>query len=529
MKPHWIRRKAGLTLVLLLAGSILSVGTGSAQAPTINVSIVSPSNGQTVSGRVTWEARTQGSTHFVYFSIDGVARWTEDGSPYIFNGDGNTLDTSTLSNGVHTLSVVATGNAHSSASAQVTVTVANTVLPPAPSPTAAPQLLGVPVVSGSAVVGQSLSASAGSWANAPTGFAYSWQRCGSTGSGCVPIVGASAASYLLVAADQASTLRVAVTASNLVGSTVALSGASTVVQAAPSSGVAWPDTTPPAYIPNRVASSVSEFQTVMGSLKAGDVVEVKPMTLSGEIVFAQKLSAPASIHFDSGVKFTGTAAGTMLPAVWIHASNLYLYGGDVTGQGNDCVRIGAASADTSGPTNIRWWGATIHDCGGTGFSTQASTYPNSGLDIAAEIWHAGQNLALDPHLEKGTGLHGAYIGGGNAPTSGRFAFYIHDQPTGAALQAGANLQNSDIWLRAERITFKSTSIAGGGNALQLWGSNDKNITIHDLEANTLTGRAVETESLTAGTGNNVNYARATNVAVSPMYQTSNYVTCSNCG
>jgi hypothetical protein len=292
--------------------------------------------------------------------------------------------------------------------------------------------------------------------------------------------------------------------------------------------VAWPDTTAPAFTPNRVASTVSEFSTVMGSLKAGDVVEVKPMTLSGEIVFGQKLSAPAEIHFDAGVKFTGTAAGTQLPAVWIHGSNLQLYGGDVSGMGNDCVRVGAGSSDTSGPTNIRWWGATIHDCGGNGFSAQGSTYPNSGLDIAAEIWKAGQNLALDPHVEKGTGLHGVYLGGGTAPTSGRFMFYVHDQPTGAALQAGANLQNADIWLRADRITFKSTSVAGGGNALQLWGGNDKNITVHDLEADTLAGRVVETDSLTAGTGNVVDYAHGSNVAVSPAYQSSNYATCSKC-
>ena len=55
------------------------------------------------------------------------------------------------------------------------------------------------------------------------------------------------------------------------------------------------------------------------------------MTLSGEIVFGQKLSSPAQIHFDSGVDFTGSAAGTNNPAVWIHGSNLSLYGGDVSG------------------------------------------------------------------------------------------------------------------------------------------------------------------------------------------------------
>ena len=97
---------------------------------------------------------------------------------------------------------------------------------------------------------------------------------------------------------------------------------------------------------------------------------------------------------------------------------------------------------------------------------------------------------------------------------------------GGGLERGelARLPPFLLGLRAQ-----STSLAGGGNALQLWGGNDKNITVHDLEADTLAGRAVETESLTAGTGIVVSYARATNAAVSPMYQSSSYLTCTDCG
>ena len=36
-------------------------------------------------------------------------RWTEYLAPYVFNGDGNTLDTSTLTNGTHTLTVTRYG------------------------------------------------------------------------------------------------------------------------------------------------------------------------------------------------------------------------------------------------------------------------------------------------------------------------------------------------------------------------------------------------------------------------------------
>lgn len=251
------------------------------------------------------------------------------------------------------------------------------------------------------------------------------------------------------------------------------------------------------------------------------------MTISGQVIFGQKLSSPAEIHFDPGVYFTGTAAGTQLPSVWIHGSNLQLYGGDVRGLGNDCVKVMAASADTSGPTNIRWWGVKLHDCGGNGFSAQGNKYPNSNLDISAEVWNAGQNLALDPHAVKGTGLHGAYIGGGDSPTSGRFVFDVHDQPTGAALEAGANLQNADIWLRAARLTWSGTP-GLAGNAFQPWGSSNKNVVVHDLEVTDITGHALFDESLSGGSGNVVQYARSTGVAASPVYQPSSYVTCQDC-
>jgi hypothetical protein len=374
------------------------------------------------------------------------------------------------------------------------------------------------------MVGQTLTASRGTWSNSPTSYAVAWQRCDAAGRNCAA-VGASGMTYGVTTADVGGTMRVVVTASNDGGSAVAASPVTSVVPS-PATATGWPDTTPPAFTPNRVATTPSEFSSIMGSLKAGDVVEVKPMTLSGEIVFGQKLSAPADIHFDAGVYFTGTAAGTKLPAVWIHGSNLRLYGGDVSGLGNDCVKVSAASSDSSGPSNIRWWGVKLHDCGANGFAAQGAGYPNTNLDIQAEIWNAGRTLALDPHAVKGTGLHGAYIGGGNAPTTGRFIFYVHDQPTGAAVQAGSNLQDSDLWIRAERLTWSGT--AGlAGNAFQPWGGSNKAVVVHELQVSDVTGHALFDESLTGGSVT-VQYARASGVKLSPAYESSSYVTCQDC-
>src|SRR5207244_5074393 len=59
---------------------------------------------------------------------------------------------------------------------------------------AAPVNTGLPVVSGSAVQGQTLSASTGSWSNSPTGYAYQWRDCDGSGGSCVDIAGATSSS-----------------------------------------------------------------------------------------------------------------------------------------------------------------------------------------------------------------------------------------------------------------------------------------------------------------------------------------------
>ena len=92
---------------------------------------------------------------------------------------------------------------------------------------------GLPVVSGTAQSGQTLSASTGSWSGTqPLSFAYQWQRCG---SGCVN-VGSNSSSYLLSSADVGSTVRVVVTASNSAGSAAATSLATGVVSSQSTSG-----------------------------------------------------------------------------------------------------------------------------------------------------------------------------------------------------------------------------------------------------------------------------------------------------
>ena len=79
-----------------------------------------------------------------------------------------------------------------------------------------------PTIAGTPAVGQALTATTGTWSGNPTSFAYQWQRCDQAGAGCAAAAGANAQTYTVTASDIGSTLRVAVTATNTNGSTLAV-------------------------------------------------------------------------------------------------------------------------------------------------------------------------------------------------------------------------------------------------------------------------------------------------------------------
>jgi polysaccharide biosynthesis protein PslG len=101
--------------------------------------------------------------------------------------------------------------------------------------TQAPLNTTLPQVVGSPKAGQSSASSVGTWSGSPTSYAYQWKRCDGSGAGCVSIVGATAGSYTPVATDAGATLRVAVSATGLGGTTVAQSLQSAPVASATTS------------------------------------------------------------------------------------------------------------------------------------------------------------------------------------------------------------------------------------------------------------------------------------------------------
>jgi hypothetical protein len=69
-----------------------------------------------------------------------------------------------------------------------------------------------PTITGTAVVGKALTASAGLWTTTPASTSFQWERCNANGRICAAIAGATAAAYTPVVADAGHVLTAVVSA-----------------------------------------------------------------------------------------------------------------------------------------------------------------------------------------------------------------------------------------------------------------------------------------------------------------------------
>jgi Glycosyl hydrolases family 18 len=86
----------------------------------------------------------------------------------------------------------------------------------------------LPTISGSMMVGRTLSAHRGTWAGRPRHFRFTWQRC--NGGRCRVVRGAHRRTYRLGRKDAASRIRLVVSASNKAGSASAASAPTRAVR-----------------------------------------------------------------------------------------------------------------------------------------------------------------------------------------------------------------------------------------------------------------------------------------------------------
>lgn len=116
-----------------------------------------------------------------------------------------------------------------------------------------PRSTGPPAISGTAAVGQTLSATRGTWRGGPTAYGFQWQRCDAQGLSCAAIAGATGRQYVVGQEDVGSRIRVAVTARNSVRAATAVSAPTSVV----------PESAPPTNVsPPTIAGTAQVGQTL---------------------------------------------------------------------------------------------------------------------------------------------------------------------------------------------------------------------------------------------------------------------------
>jgi len=133
--------------------------------------------------------------------------WQSNGT----NISGQTTSTYTVASGDVGSAITCTVVASNAAGNSLPATSPPILVAVLPVP-GAPTDSSPPTIQGTAIQGQIVSCSSGTWTNSPTGYAYTWQRAGAN------ISGATASSYTLTAGDVSHAITCTVVASNAVGS-----------------------------------------------------------------------------------------------------------------------------------------------------------------------------------------------------------------------------------------------------------------------------------------------------------------------
>jgi hypothetical protein len=358
-----------------------------------------------------------GSVHSPTSASLGLNTWATISVHVIVNGASSTIDVNVNGAPVyHTGSAalsggsVATIQIGNDTAAQAFNLVADTISVDGGASTAtAPVNTVPPDISGTPQSGMTLTASTGTWGGSPTGYAYQWRRCGSSGGNCVDIAGAAARTYAVTDADVGATLRVAVTATNDVGSSTAVSPVTTVVQSGSSPPV---NTAAPV-----IAGNAVQGQTL--NVNPGTWTGTQPMTFTQQWRRCDSTGAACTdIAGATSASYTLVAAdvGHTLRAIVTAANSA-----GTAGAASNATGVVSASSNTA--TLVASWhmdetsGTVMHDAtsyghDGTLFSVQlgvlgfnGTAYGFNGSSSYVSVPHASDlnpgssNLTITMHIK----------------------------------------------------------------------------------------------------------------------------------
>jgi len=299
-KKSWARRSTGLLAALATAVAVTAtaVGTSAASGPPSNT--IRPSiTGTPVAGKVlnahngAWSGTTPIAFQYQWTRCSS----TGTGCTAIPEASQSQQYVLTTDDVGHRLRVVVT--ATNSAGTSSRNSPLSAVIKAAP--TNAPVATTRPGITGSAVEGNTLTASNGSWnGGTPISYTYQWQRCDASGALCRSIPDATSQTYSPSSLDVGNTLRVVVTATNSFGSAMSVSHQSSAIRSASSVQVTLNAS---ATVVN-YGASVTLTGTVAGS--SGDTVTI--LARPGIARTAQTLATTTT---DNNGNFTKTVTPRM--------------------------------------------------------------------------------------------------------------------------------------------------------------------------------------------------------------------------
>jgi len=249
------------------------------------------------------------------------------------------------------------------------------------------------------------------------------------------------------------------------------------------------------------------------------------VTFQGEVkLLHKKLSDWAEVRFDAGTKFVGAARVSELPSVWLDDdSHIRFYGGDVS----DAASGGMAGTGiiVDGSSYLSWWGVRVHDVGGAGIYLTGTKRASDHLDFKGNVFDWGHNLRWDPHVVKGTGLHGINVADSHyGVNESRLAFRVHDSRVGSGLQMGGAVatdgaRGNKIYLWCQNLTMVAPN-AQGGSCAQVWGENVTGNKFKYIAAQRLSGRPYQAGGMYPDQSlatDKVTYGRASRTNLNPAY------------
>jgi hypothetical protein len=141
----------------------------------------------------------------------------------------------------------------------------------------APTNTALPSISGTATVGEVLTATTGSWSGTnPITFTYAWKQCDANGGNCKDVANNNKSTYTLVASNGGNTMRVQVTATNNDGAAAATAAATDVIAKTSTTTTTTTGPTPPANGCTTMGGTVPIANITSPAHLAIDAFQVNP-------------------------------------------------------------------------------------------------------------------------------------------------------------------------------------------------------------------------------------------------------------